>query len=74
MAKTIIMLIKQLDGHLCFVTKLPPEQKWIMGEGWSIWILMWAVLSMGLLHDAGGDGVNLLECWNNIMYNITCAA
>lgn len=45
MAEIIIMLIRQLDGHLCFVTMLPPEQKWIMGSSWSIWILMRAVQS-----------------------------
>lgn len=26
MAEVIIMLIKQLDGHLCFATVFPPEQ------------------------------------------------
>ena len=27
MVEIIIVLIKQLDGHLCCVTMLPPEQK-----------------------------------------------
>lgn len=50
------MRIKQLHGHLCFVTVFLPEEKWIMGKSWSIWILMWARLSMRVPHDATREG------------------